>query len=32
MAGLSQQHTRTETESFQDRFLSLYEPDDYGND
>lgn len=31
-AGLPQQHTRTETESFEDRFLSLYEPDDYGND
>jgi len=32
MAGLPQQHTRTETESFQDRFLSFYEPDDYGNE
>jgi hypothetical protein len=31
-AGLSQQHTRTETESIEDRFLSSYEPDDYGND
>jgi hypothetical protein len=31
-AGLSQQHTRTETESFEDRFLSNYEPDDYGNE
>ena len=31
-AGLPQQHTRTETESFEDRFLSSYEPDDYGNE
>lgn len=31
-AGLPQQYTRTETESFEDRFLSSYEPDDYGND
>lgn len=31
-AGLPQQYTRTETESFEDRFLSDYEPDDYGND
>lgn len=31
-AGLPQQHTNTVTESFQDRFMSSYEPDDYGND
>ena len=31
-AGLPQQHTRTVSESIQDRFLSSYEPDDYGND
>lgn len=31
-AGLRQQHIRTETESIEDRFLSTYEPDDYGND
>lgn len=31
-AGLRQQHTRTETETIEDRFLAYYEPDDYGND
>lgn len=31
-AGLSQQHTRTETESLAQRYLEDYEPDDYGND
>lgn len=31
-AGLPQQYTRTEAESFEDRYLSDYEPDDYGND
>lgn len=31
-AGLPQQHTRTDIESFEDRYLSFYEPDDYGND
>jgi hypothetical protein len=31
-AGLRQQYTRTETESIEDRFLTYYEPDDYGND
>jgi hypothetical protein len=31
-AGLPQQYTRTETESFEDRYMSSYEPDDYGND
>ena len=31
-AGLPQQHTRTETETFEERILSSYEPDDYGND
>jgi hypothetical protein len=32
VAGLPQQHTRTDTESFEDRYLSHYDPDDYGND
>lgn len=31
-AGLPQQYTRTEAESLEDRYLSSYEPDDYGND
>jgi hypothetical protein len=31
-AGLPQQYTRTEVESFEDRHLEYYEPDDYGND
>ncbi|MEV4260582.1 hypothetical protein [Kribbella sp. NPDC049584] len=31
-AGLPQQHTSTESESLADRYLSDFEPDDYGND
>jgi hypothetical protein len=31
-AGLAQQYTKVESESIQERFLSTYEPDFYGND
>jgi hypothetical protein len=31
-AGVPQTHTRTEIESFEERFLLSFEPDDYGND
>jgi hypothetical protein len=31
-AGLPQQHNYTKAETIEDRFLSSYEPDDYGND
>src|SRR5262249_44270027 len=31
-AGLPQQYTRTEAETFEERYLEYYEPDDYGND
>jgi hypothetical protein len=31
-AGLQQQYVRAERDSIEDRFLSNYEPDDYGND